>query len=148
MKQFLILVAALLSGCSVFSFHKLTTDISGVVTKNGNPVEGAVITFQGNSHWYGVWDKKVIVTNENGEFEIPAWKKVRPLVLFHQPVIEQNILISLNNKIYEAWSYTRMSYADTQDGANGIFLSCELESDTKQQEVDGYRTAKGLCRAQ
>ncbi|WP_045825405.1 DUF6795 domain-containing protein [Teredinibacter turnerae] len=147
MKQFLIFVALLLSGCSVVSFHKLTTDISGVVTKNGNPVEGAEIIFQANSHWYGMWGEKVIVTNEDGEFEIPQWKKVRPLVLVHQPVIEQNITIRLNDKTYEAWSYTRTSYSDSLDGANGINLFCELESDSTMQEVDRYRTAKGLCRA-
>lgn len=147
MRKYLAIVVILLSGCSVVSFHKLTSDLSGIVTKNGKPVEGAEILFRADSHWYGESEEKVVITGTNGEFEIPQWNLVRSLVLVHQPVIKQEIIIRFEGKAYEGWKYTRMSYTDSQDGANGSFLVCELGSVAAVQKVDGYRTASGICHA-
>lgn len=145
MKKLILLLTLLLSGCSVVSYHKLTSNLKGKITFNGDPVPGATIIFKAKSHWYGEWETKEIVTDKDGEFEVPQWKKIKPFVLVHQPVIEQELVIIYQGKEYEGWKYTRTSYSDKYDGANNSFLQCELKSSKSTQKVDGSRIATGVC---
>lgn len=135
-----------MSGCSIVSFHKLTSDLSGVVTIKGKPVDGAKVIFRANSHWYGEWEVQELVTTEGGKFQIPQWRKVRPFVLIHQPVIEQDITIEYEGTIYKGWNYTRMSYSDKHDSDS--FLKCDLNEKISTQKISSYETAKGICVAE
>ncbi|WP_020411201.1 DUF6795 domain-containing protein [Microbulbifer variabilis] len=112
MKKLILFFALLLSGCSVVSFHKLTSNLKGKVIFNGDPVSEAKIIFKAKSHWCGEWETKEVVTGKDGEFEVPQWKEVRPFVFVHQPVVEQELMIIYQGKEYEGWKYTRMSYSD------------------------------------
>jgi hypothetical protein len=51
------LILTLLAGCAVLNIYRLTTDITGRVTINGNPVSGVKVMFNANSHWFGRWNE-------------------------------------------------------------------------------------------
>lgn len=119
--------------------------MKGVVTFNGVAASGARVIFNANSHWYGKWEKQEIIVGANGEFEVPEWRKIRPFVLVHQPVIEQTLTIKYKAKEYTGWQYTRMSYSDKSDGATGLYLKCELTAPVSKQEIENSRYASGVC---
>lgn len=144
----LLCLTLLLSGCSVISSSKLTSDLAGAVTRQGSPIAGAVVKYNVESGWYGTWEEQVLVTDENGKFETPEWKIVRPFVLVHQPVIKQELLIEYEGRVYDAWLYTRMVYSDNGDPANGSFLICDLDANITSQKIGDYRHAKGICVVQ
>ncbi len=134
-----------MSGCSVISFNKMTTDVSGMVLLNGQPIEGAEIQFHADSAWYGKWKARAVTTDAQGRFTTPQWRNTRVLVLVHQPVIWQQLIIKYADQEYDGWGYTRMTYTDRSDRPSGVFLTCELTSEASVHRLEDYRASYGLC---
>ncbi len=141
----LLLLMLTMSGCSIISFNKLTTDVTGVVLLNGQPVDGAVIQFHADSGWYGKWKARAVATDDHGRFTVPQWRNTRVLVLVHQPVIHQQLIIEHAGQEYDGWRYTRMTYTDRSDRPTGIFLTCELTSEVSTHRLSDFRAGSGIC---
>lgn len=145
-KTLIILFIILLSGCVAVGVYQLTTkNITGIVTINGEPVPGAKVIFNANSHWFGRWDEQTIITDEKGFFVIPEWTKFTSVVLPHQPVIEQVLTIEYKNHKYDGWQYTRMIYSDLGDPADGSFLKCDLAAPVTNYRIDNDISIEGVC---
>lgn len=145
-KTLVILFLFLLSGCVAVGIYQLTTrNITGRVTINGEPIPGAKLIFNANSHWYGRWDEQAIIADDKGFFAIPEWSKFSSVVLPHQPVIEQVLTIEYKNQKYDGWQYTRMIYSESGDPADGSFLNCDLATQVTTYRIDNYTSARGVC---
>ncbi len=98
---------------ALFDFLKICvfTDVSGMVTLDGNPVEGAKImqaakvSFN-NDEFFGE-----AITNENGEFRFPAiYAKTINRFLPSANAVSQLITIEYQGNVYQAWQSVKPNY--------------------------------------
>ena len=124
-------------------------EVNGVVTMNGEPVEGALIKLV-----YDYNDKENIIethTKNNGEFHFPE-KNIHTLLKFLPMEIHvyQQIIISHNNNDYIAWRASKHKHGTDNDISKKLnFLNCELTNEEIEQFFgDGYREnlTYGLAR--
>ncbi|WP_102794751.1 DUF6795 domain-containing protein [Bowmanella denitrificans] len=122
------------------------TEVEGVVLLNGKPVEGAEVT---SSYDWSVKDEKkskTVITDSHGTFHFKEWKSqsVLSLVFPIQPVISQKITINYSGQEYTAWRNIKSTYGTGDEvGKSPIRIECELNSEFKEQESNGFY---GICK--
>jgi Domain of unknown function (DUF6795) len=138
-----------------FTIH-VFSDVTGVVTLNGEPVEGAEI-IRTADHAHDKLYKDATVTDENGYFALKdiSTFSLRPIML--PTVIDQKIYIKYKGMEYLAWDLLKRTnhiYGELNDkdvpNPKKLELKCEL-TDDQQKETRvtlefGDKIITGLCR--
>lgn len=157
--KLLALLALVLSlcGCAPLPERRcLASPMSGTVIAHGHMVVGATVTRKYYSPWYNRHVETTTHTDGRGEFKFKgAWKF--SLILFaHQPVIQQEVIVTNEGRAQVVLKLTKMDYdrfgelwalehpggsvvrgrLSTKDGQ--LFLSCDLDA-----EPTGTAEAKG-----
>lgn len=142
---FLILFLTLEAGAmGLFSKLVLFSEVEGVVTMNGAPVEGAEITQQAIYSDTDFKPKFETTTDTDGRFRFDAVTKSAGLarLSFDQFSTLQILMIKVDGKEYEAWRHTKFSPDPGTETKGGPFkLVCEL-TDDPDYEDDHW----GVCR--
>ena len=138
----------------LFTIH-VFSDVSGVVTLNSEPVEGAEIIRTADHKHDKVYTDSA-KSDKDGKFffkDISTFS-LRPIML--PTIIEQKIIIRYKGLDYLAWETTKwnnhkygeLNDEDTKDPIM-LSLSCELTDDQAKYEViklkHGKRRITGLC---
>ena len=137
-----------------FTIH-VFSDVTGVVTLNGEPVEGAEVVRSADHTNDKVYMDSAI-TDKNGKFSFNniSTFSLRPIML--PTVIFQKIVIKHNGMEYLAWETTKrnnhnngeLNDAGTKEPIK-LNLSCELTDDEDKYEVIKFdirkRRVTGLC---
>ena len=132
------------------------SEVSGVVTLDGSPVEGAEVVRVADHEEDKVYTDRTI-TDNNGKFyfkEISVFS-MRPLML--GTIIRQKIIIKYKEMEYLAWKtikHNNHNYGELNDKGveNPVKLNllCELTGDQEKFEIIQFATGKeritGLCR--
>ncbi|MFC1750926.1 DUF6795 domain-containing protein [Pseudomonadota bacterium] len=133
----------------------LFSDMKGIVTLNGEPVDGAVIKRLAKPS-----NKKEFrdqtVTDAEGRFELPVMETSSFLKLLPMDSsVYQMVTIEYLGNIYEAWKLSAASdkykgelNSDEMIGTSDeidIDLVCELTSEVTAKKARGLRAVGGIC---
>lgn len=146
----LLVAAALLlvisggSAMGLFTSLVLFSPVSGVVLKDGAPVEEAEIRQE-----LRLFDEKLPVqralSDSSGRFHFAIVERRAGLsrIVPHEPVITQTIIITYAGKEYEAWIHTKNSYElNSELDGHPLRLQCEL---SREPDFEGKHY--GICKA-
>jgi len=117
-------------------------EVNGVVTMNGEPVEGALVKLVYN---YNHKDKFIeTTTDKSGKFHFSEkYTHTLRLLLPFQTSIDQQIIINYNHNTYIAWRTTKFSHGnDTAISKILSSLICELTSEADYQVIDPTSPSK------
>jgi len=114
-----LVLTTLLAGCVPFpNFRYYAPAVSGVITKDGFPVENAQVRVSAQFAGEG----KVAATGPNGRF---AAKSIRTFLLtaslIGDPLYAYSVQVTVAGKIYEGYSEAGVGYAPEK-----LEVSCEL----------------------
>ena len=112
------------------------SEVHGVVLDHGKPVNGAVIERSYKSNWRGDQSVDRTKSDVNGKFYMSSISRFSLLaaLLPHQPAISQKILITVNNKIFEAWVLFKTNYDNNGElEGKSIDVICDLANEPDYQ---------------
>ncbi len=114
----------------------LFSAISGVITKDGQPVAHAKLirtAKKERSH------QDEITTDENGHFTFPAmYERSIAKYLPMEFVASQKIMVEYQGQIYKLWSgVKRKEEENTESRGKLLVVKCKLNSEEKDISVDG-----------
>ena len=147
-----VVVLALTGSTAVFAkTFVLFSPVSGVVTKDGQPVAGAEVEQHYVWHWKDQSASTTVTTDGEGRFSFPQVTGSSFLggLMPHEPVVEQRIVIRYEGREYLAWKHAKHSYeAGGELGGVPLELECALEAEEQFNLIDeraklGFR---GICR--
>ena len=117
---------------SIFDKKTLFSEVNGVVLKDGKPVANAEVTRYWHWHWKDKKSTERTITNNKGEFHFDTIRKksTTASLMFHEPLITQDIKIFVGNEEYKAWRFTKHDYENNGE-LNGrpINIKCSLETE-------------------
>ena len=111
-------------------------EVNGVVTMNGEPVEGALVKFVYN---YNDKDKVIeTTTDKSGKFHFSEkYERTLRMVFGLETAIHQNITIIYNYATYVAWRTIKYAHGEDTALSNKLTsLNCELTNEEKRQLID------------
>jgi hypothetical protein len=132
------------STMGLFTRLVLFSPVSGVVLKDGVPVENAEVR-QEITFSDGQIPSQHAVSDAAGSFHFPVVDRSAGFTRWvpHQPVILQRIVITYGGIEYEAWRHTRNSYGmNSELDGRPLRLECDL---ARQPDFEG--THYGICTA-
>jgi hypothetical protein len=117
---------------SIFKKKCLFSEVSGVISSQGNPVEGAEV--ERYYKWQGPdkSGKETVKTDSAGRFKFSAVydNAVLASLFPHNPSIQQEIHIRFQGKEYEAYMLMKGNYeANGELDGKLLNLSCNLEDE-------------------
>ena len=129
---------------SIFDKKTLFSEVNGVVLKDGKPVANAEVTRYFHWHWKDRKSNESTTTNSQGEFHFDAVreKSVTASLMFHEPLVSQDIKIFVDGQEYKAWRFTKHDYEDNGElNGRAIKMKCALETEAYfKDEVFGICT--------
>ncbi len=145
----IIFIVIIFGGIMLFSpVLKLFSEVTGVVLKDGVPVEGAQIEQRYHWHWNDTKGNVTTISSKDGSFRFEPIKAQSWLArLFpHEPVIQQEITITVGNQKYRAYKYSSHSYQEEFPGRS-LRLRCDISHSESNNLVDEKRklTYNGIC---
>ena len=111
-------------------------EVNGVVTMNGEPVEGALVKLVYN---YNDKENTIETTSDkNGRFHFTEINiHTLRLLLPLETSIDQKITINYNHATYLAWQTTKYALKDDPAISKKLSsLNCELTNEEKRQLID------------
>jgi hypothetical protein len=127
----------------------LSSAVTGLVLKNGEPVENVEITRRLNWHWGIKKISDAANTNSKGQFVLDEQtaSSLTARIMPHEPVVEQRITLMHDGVEYKGWFYTKHNY-DNNGEIDGkpLNFTCELTEDSEYRKAYGVREAFGICR--
>jgi len=153
-KKLLVIMAAtslliLILGASVmglFDFMKvcLFSEVNGVVLIEGKPVAGAEVVRTSKMNDSIYTDKTV--TDKQGRYHFDArYARSVDKILPVQPMVEQNMTITYENKAHLGWETTKMNFKENGELNKIINVSCDLSSQPEIRTGPRYNPIKGIC---
>jgi len=142
---FNVIIAGNLWGMSMFDAFKvyLFSEVNGLVTLDGQPVEGADVIRSAN---YGEIYSDRTTTDKDGKFFLGEMTTSKLSALLPgQHVIDQSILIRNHDKEFKAWELTRVGSGPNAELDIKLNLHCELNNEHIKQEFN-YKVFWGICR--
>ena len=115
----------------------LFSEVRGVVLDHGQPVAGATLERSWFWHWKDSRGADATTTDASGAFHFPAvyGSSLFGLVLPHEPVIEQKILIQRSGRTWRAWVFAKGEYNENGElGGKPICLRCRLEQEPSRKD--------------
>ena len=128
---------------ALFAKKVMFSEVTGVVTLNGQPVKGAEIDQVYQWAWDDKKEEAKATTDAQGMFKFPLREKsgIVSSVMPHEPVIFQQIVIKYQGKDYVAWQHSKHNYdLDGELKGKKLVLRCELSDETRN---DG--NVFGIC---
>lgn len=132
----ILLIAALVTVRMIVPLC-LFSEVRGVVLDHGKPVAGVSVTRSWLWHLERIAGLDSSVTDQDGRFQFPGvpGRSLSGLLLPHDPLIEQKILIEYGGKSYRAWLIDKRDYDDNGElDGRPINLVCRLENPLKHRE--------------
>ena len=117
---------------SLFDHKTLFSEVNGVVLKDGKPVANAEVVRYYHWHWKDSKSTESTTTNDKGEFHFEAVreKSMTASLMFHEPLITQEIKIRLDDQEYKAWRFTKHDYQNNGElNGRAIKMTCDLETE-------------------
>ena len=111
-------------------------EVNGIVTMNGEPVEGAEVTM--SYIFRGKQGSTICKTDRNGVFTFKE-KTIYSLasILLLQSVISQKLSIKYNHIEYSAWNVIKYNPSDDPKLTKLLTnLTCELTNPETKQKID------------
>jgi hypothetical protein len=132
------------------SLMHLFSPVQGVVVRAGKPVESAKVTRRYLWHWKDKEGKDQVVTDRDGGFafaEVTASSFLGGL-LPHQPLIDQEIVISHDGTEYKAWVHAKGDYVlNSENEGRPLQMHCDLDAPEKVSVISAAKSKKffGIC---
>lgn len=130
--RFLLVVSVLsLAACRGSPLAKLCvfSEVTGVVTSDGRPVEGAVV--ERSWSWVsGEPRTDTVTTDARGRFAFPALfaRSMMRSILPMEPVVQQRIMIRHGDEEYVGYDFVKRNYDENGEFGRPLDLACGLEA--------------------
>lgn len=121
---------ALIIALLVFKTNVVFSEVEGVLTQGGQPLEGVEIEQYYRFHWEMKEFRATTVTDKEGKFRFPERTEhsILSSIFPHQPVVDQIISFRYQGIDYKGWQFTKMNYeAYTEIPKATPGMYCELD---------------------